>query len=161
MGNFRHLNSKAQVSVEFMLIVMIIILYVVNVIQPIVVASADSAEDVARISQINFAAEKLASSVSYVHSLPGESWVSINLFIPAGSKIECDTVNCPSAICYSADISSDLLSVSACVNSVCKKNISLPSGISLICSSAVNTSLNGGLQVVRIRKDSSGDVHVE
>lgn len=87
------LNKRGQVSVEFMLLIVIVLLYIQTVIQPSLTIAANSVNDSVRVGQARFAAEKLSNAVEFAQSTYGETKQTIKILIPKDSKIECDQDN--------------------------------------------------------------------
>ncbi|MDP6671332.1 MAG: class III signal peptide-containing protein, partial [archaeon] len=83
-------NKKGQISIEFILIMLIAIIYIYSVIQPTLQISAQSTEDVARISNVKLSAQKLAGTINQLEANASEGRRTIDLFIPDGSYIECN-----------------------------------------------------------------------
>jgi len=90
MGVVFSMNKKGQISIEFILIMLIMLLYLVAVVQPTAALAANSTEDVARLSQTKFTAQKLGNSINELKSNEGHGKKTISLFVPKNSRIECD-----------------------------------------------------------------------
>ena len=84
-------SKKGQISIEFILIILIALIYIHSVIQPTIPISSQSTEDVTRLSQAKLAAEKLAGAMNQLEANKGEGRKTISLFIPKNSFIKCDT----------------------------------------------------------------------
>ncbi|MDO8538771.1 MAG: hypothetical protein Q7S21_07885 [archaeon] len=80
---------KGQVSVEFMLLIVIVLLYIQTVIQPSLQIAANSVNDSVRVGQARFAVEKIANAVEFAQSTYGTTKQTIKILIPKDSEIEC------------------------------------------------------------------------
>lgn len=82
-------GKRGQVSIEFILIVLIALIYIYSVIQPTVLTASQSTEDVTRLSEAKFAAQKLAGAISQLQASSGEGKKTITLYVPKNSSVEC------------------------------------------------------------------------
>ena len=117
-------NKKGQISIEFILIILVAIIYIYSVIQPTLQISSQSTEDVARVSNVKLSAQKLAGTINQLEANASEGRRTIDLFVPDGSYIECNA----NAIDFSATLSSNLGTPSGCVDSgtvTCTESISI------------------------------------
>ncbi len=119
-------NRKGQISIEFILIILIALIYIYAVIQPTLQVSTQSAEDITRVSNVKLSAQKLAGTINQLEANASEGKRTIELFVPTGSYIEC--VAGP-AIEFSATLSGSLGTPSGCVGGgggvICTESISL------------------------------------
>ena len=84
--------KKGQISMEFILLIVVMLLYLQTIIQPLADTSVNSVDDVTRLSQVKLAAEKLVSVVDYVSSQSNESKYSTLLAIPKDANISCNSL---------------------------------------------------------------------
>lgn len=128
-------NKKGQVSIEFILIILIALIYIYSVIQPTLQVSAHSAEDVARLSNVKLSAQKLAGTINQLEANASEGQRTLKLFVPKGSYIECITAS--PGIKFSATLSENLGAPTGCDNItgevICEETISLLTGTTLSC----------------------------
>jgi len=82
-------NKKGQVSIEFILIVLIALIYIYAVIQPTVDLATKSTDDTTRLSQTKLAAQKLAASINQVEASQSDGKKTISLLIPRNSEVSC------------------------------------------------------------------------
>ena len=82
-------KSRGQVSVEFMLLIVIVLLYIQTVIQPSLQIAGNSVNDSVRVGQARFAVEKIANAVEFAQSTYGTTKQTIKVLIPKDSTIEC------------------------------------------------------------------------
>ncbi|MCX6799062.1 MAG: hypothetical protein NTW59_03140 [Candidatus Diapherotrites archaeon] len=98
------MNSKAQVSIEFIIIIVIALIYINTITNPLLIqTSTASAEDVQHVGDARIAAQKLANAINEAAASPGESRKTVQLYLPANSGISCDRTN--KEIDYSARVS--------------------------------------------------------
>lgn len=97
-------NRKGQASIEFIMIVLISLVYIVGYVQPNIGIAAESAKDVARVGQARLAADKIASATNAIITSAGEAKETINVFIPAQAIIKCNQ----SKITFEAGLSDKL-----------------------------------------------------
>ena len=88
-----HNVKKGQTSIEFMLLIVITLLYIQTVISPNVNETLTSVNDTTRVAEARLATEKLANAVNYVAASNSESKTTVNLFIPERTIILCDEIN--------------------------------------------------------------------
>ena len=83
-------SKKGQISIEFMLIILICLGYLqlltVNVLEPAI----DAAQDTTRLGQAKLSAEKLATTINEMGSSLGEGKRTLHLFVPKNSEIICN-----------------------------------------------------------------------
>ena len=89
MGTGLVKGKKGQISIEFILVILIALIYIYSVIQPTVLNASQSTEDVARLSQAKLAAQKLAGAINQLEMGGDEGKKTITLFVPKGSSVEC------------------------------------------------------------------------
>ncbi len=157
-------NRKGQASIEFMLLLIVMLLYIQLIIMPSIDISSKSANDIMRLGEARFAAEKLANTIDYVASSSGESKQTIKLFVPEDATIICNFNNPEGkSIDFEVKISEE---TKECPDGKCEKSISLLEGIDLHegrCDNFIKEGSNlvSKLVTVTISKDSAGKVHIE
>ncbi|MFH1752121.1 MAG: hypothetical protein ABH821_04260 [archaeon] len=85
--------NKGQISIEFMLLLIIMLLYIQAVIIPAMNDSTASVQDVRRIAESNLALEKIYNTANEIAFASGDSFQTITVFIPEETKINCLTGN--------------------------------------------------------------------
>ena len=149
-------NRKGQASIEFMLLLIIMLMYVQLIIVPSIDVAAASSEDVVRLGEARFAAEKLANTVNYVSASTGESKQTIKLFVPRETTIECnDTDN---TIDFSVNMSMETGGIIGCSGTLCEKSIPVMTATDLVC--VMSQVLGPNLATVVVNKEASGVVYV-
>lgn len=125
--------KKGQTSIEFMLLVVITLLYIQTVISPNVNESLLSVSDTGRVGQARLATEKLVNAINYVAASNSESKTTVNLFIPDRTIITCDESN--NRISYQTVIDSNIAKCGVLDDdsSNCEKDFELNPTITLDC----------------------------
>jgi len=119
------LKEKGQVSIEFILIVVIALVYINVVVWPSVLESSRSASDIKAVADTKLSAMRLSNAINEATMASGDMKRSVNIFIPEGGKINWtasaatantlqyevlldygggnpDPVNCVQALCIDA-----------------------------------------------------------
>ena len=90
-----HNFMKGQAAVEFLLIILIGVLYITTIIIPNVENAEDRIIDVSNFAKLTVSAEKLSKSIQYI-SLAGDgSKQTIQMIVPSDSTFDC--ANLPGA----------------------------------------------------------------
>jgi hypothetical protein len=100
MGSGFLKNKRGQISIEFILIILIALIYIHSVVQPTATIASQSTEDVTRLSQAKLAAQKLAAGINQLGANQSDGRKTISLFVPKNSSIECasDRINFSAAM---------------------------------------------------------------
>ena len=149
------MNKKGQLSLEFVLIMVVILLFMQTIILPSVDIAVSSAKDVKKVSEVSFAAEKLADTINYVASSSGDTIHNVSVYIPEGAALSCEDV----VIRMTATLERDAV---GCTNSaVCDKTFPLVESSSLDIKCSNPWTVNGPkMQKYQIFK-IEGDVFVQ
>ncbi len=70
----------------------VILLFMQTIILPSVDVAVSSARDVKKVSEIYFAAEKLADTINYVASSSGDTIHNVSVYIPEGAALWCEGI---------------------------------------------------------------------
>jgi len=155
-------SKKGQISIEFMLIIIICLGYLhlltINVLEPAI----NAAEDTTRLGQAKLSAEKLASAINEMSSSLGEGKRTLHLFVPKNSEIICN-IGSPASISFAMDLYGQ--SIYACEtdgdsnNKKCTSEIDL-GNITLDCGGVDLSNPNADKgKFVKVTVDSdSGDI---
>ena len=153
-------GEKGQVSIEFIFIFMIAIIYIFSVVEPGLAVAEASIGDVSNTSQTRLAASKLSNSINELLLSEGDGKKTINILVPEGGKIICDnTVEQFAAqprISFSVALSEQLATVEKCTDRLCKKDLYLLSD-SVTCQK----TFSGKNFFTVIVKKENGEVNVE
>jgi len=94
-------SVRGQASVEFLLIILIFLIYLQAFITPSINLAATSVKDTSRLAETRLAAEQLVFSINEVASFSGNAKKTIWLFVPEGAIVWCtnhDTTLAPPVI---------------------------------------------------------------
>jgi len=150
------LRERGQVSIEFLFVFMIALVYIHSVVQPSIDIASASIEDVSRVSQARLAAEKLANSVNELLVSDGQGKKTIHILVPENSSVSCD--NSLPAIKFNVKLSDKLAGVNAagCTNRDCTGSIRLVSQ-KISCEKSL---LGKKFFAVELAKNAAGVVNV-
>ncbi len=126
-------NVKGQTSIEFMLLIVITLLYIQTVISPNINEALTSVSDTTRVGEARLATEKLANAINYVAASNSESKTTVNLFIPDRTVILCDEGD--NIIGYQITVDADIAKCGIIDGdpSNCDKNFDLNPTITIDC----------------------------
>jgi len=161
--------KKGQTSIEFMLLIVISLLYIQTVISPNVNESLLSVSDTARVGQARLATEKLTNAINYVAASNSESKTTVNLFIPDRTIITCDESN--KRISYQTTIDGNIAKCGILDDdaSNCEKDFELNPTITLRCpNSPFNTHIPPQIDsnyvsnpvTLYVERNSTGEVSI-
>ena len=147
----RDFMKKGQATIEFLLIIVIMLMYVSTTVLPNSDSSSNATEDVVNIGKLALSAEKLRNGIQYVSISGEDTKQTIHVIIPAESTLECGTQEI--IITYNAKSSG----IDECSSGICTKSIK--TGTDFTCDP---TTLNGGslgfTQKAIISKSATTDV---
>ena len=129
---FGSVNRKGQLTIEFLLLLALVMMAIHSMVQPAAIASEDMGKDVARMGAANLAAGKLKNAIEYVAMLPDDSRQTLYMYVPEGASIKCGGGN----ITADVSISDQGTTPGDCATSEsCSKAYSpnLPAGVSISC----------------------------
>ncbi len=173
--------ERGQASIEFLLILVVSLLYIVAVIQPNADIASNAMNDTANLAKLRASADKLVNAVQYVSISGAGTRQTIEIVIPPQSKIYCNTTNpTQQKIGFSYLVvppEAGLEQISARVPEECKNNADddtaldpdadkkctkeLNAGTSFSCSpSEVNTGVQGAIFIAKVEKTVSGTTAV-
>ncbi len=87
---FRGAARTGQATVEFILILLVSVSYIVAIIQPNADAASNSIEDVAAIGKISVSAQKISNAVQYVSVSGAGTRQAIQIVVPPAGIISCE-----------------------------------------------------------------------
>ncbi len=154
------LNKKGQISIEFVLILLIGLIYLNTISSAVIYPAIDSAKDVSNVGEARLASEKIVNSINELSVSPGDGKKTIRVFVPENTTISCDSF--ASSIKFAVKVSST--SIQSCKTDVdgddakCTKSFSLP-GVSLdasTCGSVVSVLSKKGFFTLAITKTGTG-----
>lgn len=86
-------NLKGQTSIEFLLLLVVMLLYIQAVVLPSVENSTNTAKDAVRLALAKSSTETLANTINQVASSANEAKQTISLHVPEKTMIECSPGN--------------------------------------------------------------------
>jgi hypothetical protein len=136
------MNNKGQAAIEFIMLILIIIIYLLTVTRPLVTDAKDLTGDVQRIVRADAESKRIANSITEVSMLGQGTKKTLNLFIPENTLIECSETK--NAIYFDLNFDKLLLSPlgpdcdgeknNCCEQTTCRKTYIFPEEISLTCT---------------------------
>lgn len=87
--------SKGQVSVEFMIILSVLLLYISVLILPNAQLAMDSSGEVAGLGQARLAAEKITDTANLVSLSGANAKQTIKVFVPKYATVKCNGIETP------------------------------------------------------------------
>lgn len=92
--------KKGQASIEFILLILLMLLYVQTIIQPSILISAESASGTMGLGETRFAGEKIANAINYIGTSGGLAKETIRVYVPKGAELFCkeDPPNMPAGL---------------------------------------------------------------
>ena len=78
---------KGQTTIEFLLVTLIALVYLQAVVQPGILQSTGSLEDVQRITQAKIEAQKIANAIEEISLISGSAKKEVMLFNPQKTEI--------------------------------------------------------------------------
>jgi hypothetical protein len=150
------IGSKGQISIEFLFIFMIALVYVAGVVEPSTRVGQAVVDDVTRVTQTRAAADTVANSVNELFLSDGQAKKTIRVLVPDNAVLDCDDAT-PS-ITFSVDLSPALITVPACPDKTCASEIPL-ANTNITCRA-------GGFQgknifTIELTRNAAGTVNVQ
>lgn len=94
-------NKRGQTSIEFILLILFVLVYISSVTNPMVATANNSAEEVSSLGNAKIASQKIANAIDYVALAPNAK-KTINVFVPENSKIIINMAN--NSVDFNADM---------------------------------------------------------
>ncbi|MEW6294760.1 MAG: hypothetical protein AB1467_00495 [Candidatus Diapherotrites archaeon] len=160
-------KTRGQASVEFMLLIVLILFYITSIVSPSLDTGTKSLQDTTRIGAARLSTQKVVNAVDYIGALTGEAKTTVNVFIPDRTAIYCDPNNPVGALIgFNADVD---MNTTACgidgspLN--CDKNFYLAKNVKLKCNWPIKNGLgqidyNSGTNPIRVVVEKKGDGYV-
>lgn len=147
-------GKKGQVTIEFLFIFMIALIYIFSVVQPSITIAEAALRDVTATSQARLAAESLANAANQLMVSEGEAKKTISILVPEKTTIKCSPAT--PAIEFQVALSNSLETVGKCPNRICNSSISVASP-NIVCPQEY---VGKNFFTLEITKDSSGTINV-
>ena len=87
MGNIH--MKKGQASIEFLLTLLIALIYISTIIQPNVDASQSAITDVANLSKLTISQEKITNAIEYVNLSGKGTRQTMQIIVPKDATLKC------------------------------------------------------------------------
>jgi len=132
--------KKGQTSIEFMIIILIVIVYLVTVTRPLVEIAYISIEDIKSLTQTNNETQKILQTINRVNNFSAGTQETIQLVIPKNSEIFCYT---DGNIGFKTKIDQNKItgdSTLQCPNNICDKNYYTGNNIECVISRLVGVT---------------------
>ncbi|MDO8627377.1 MAG: hypothetical protein Q7K42_02845, partial [Candidatus Diapherotrites archaeon] len=85
-------NKKGQIAIEFILLLVVMLVYIQTIIQPVLDTSYNATDDVTRLAQTRNAAQKLVNAIDYSSLSVGDASQQIRVFVPGKSSVGCNSL---------------------------------------------------------------------
>jgi uncharacterized protein (UPF0333 family) len=82
--------QKGQAVIEFILLILIIVVYLVSVTMPMVESTQGVIQDTKNITSANNESQKIINSINEINLFGNESKQTLILFIPNNTTIDCN-----------------------------------------------------------------------
>lgn len=117
---------KGQISIEFVLILLVGLIYLQTIQITVIDQSINSAKDVSNVGEARLAASKIVESVNELAAADGTAKKTIHVFVPEKTTISCLASN---GITFTVSIDSDKINeckqaVDGDADNICTKTIS-------------------------------------
>ena len=168
---FPFLKMKGQISIEFIIILVIMLIYIQTMIQPMMDASINSTQEVNALGQTRSATEKLVNAVDFVALSASSTKQQIHFYLPANVTLSCnDTGN---EFSFSLPFGDDVCNLTRFQNlgcakenddapCICGKTLPVVKERDLVCSNfPLVTYEKGEYFSVSVYKNDDGETHVE
>ncbi|MBS3062490.1 MAG: hypothetical protein J4203_01330 [Candidatus Diapherotrites archaeon] len=106
------MNARAQVSLELMLLVMAMLLYLQTSTLPMVQLSSKAVQDVGSVGKARLAFDAVHDSIAWVGHSTGESRRTLEVFLPAQTRLSCDAGQ--ASLSFAVSLDPSLERVPAC-----------------------------------------------
>ena len=87
------IGKKGQISLEFMLLIVFLLVYLSGTMLPAVDLAATTAQEVEGIGQARIATQKIVSTINRLQNQASGARETVTIFVPADANITCDTSN--------------------------------------------------------------------
>jgi len=90
--SFLKTNKKGQVSIEFVILILFMLVYISSVAGPMVASANNTAEEISALGSAKIASQKLANAIDEV-SLAPKAKKTVSVFVPENSILEIDSAS--------------------------------------------------------------------
>ncbi|MBS3061200.1 MAG: hypothetical protein J4215_01295 [Candidatus Diapherotrites archaeon] len=147
------MNQNGQLSIEFMLILIVSIVYINTVIFPMVDFGQTTLNEIYGLGQTRMATQKIVNTINSVVLQSSTSKQIISMTLPKNSRIECVTAP-QNGIKFTYTLSD--IAQSCSVSTTCTRTIpvELPPGVSLNCAGLDFTGPRQNTVTIRFQADT-------
>ncbi len=157
---------RGQASVEFILVLVIALAYILVVTQPNADLSSSSIEDVSNLAKLRVSADKLTNTIQYVSLSGAGTRQTIQLVVPNDSNISCEPSSGPSTTLRIQYALKSKEGSPGCYNdndavlnpNFCNKTISVDANFSCSAGGQNPTVMRPGIYRATVEKNSAGVV---
>ncbi len=148
--------ARGQVSIELMLLVMVMLLYLQTNVQPLVLLSTQAASDVTAVGKARLAFDAVHGAALQVARSSGDSRRVLDVFIPAHAILSCDAS--ARSLSFTVTLEAGLETLEACRadrdgdSTRCSFARAFPEGLLLRCGSGQLSWQGPGWKTVSIEK---------
>jgi hypothetical protein len=135
------MNQRGQAAIEFIMLILIVIIYLVTITRPLVEDAKSLTEDVQLIVRADSESKKIVNSITEVSILGKGTKKTLQLFVPNEAIITCDETK--NAILFDLNFQKPLTAPMGdfagerntyCEKEHCKKTYFFPNEIKLTCT---------------------------
>ena len=106
------LSARGQVSLELMLLVMVMLLFLQTATLPVVQLSSKAAQDIGSVGKARLALDTIGRAIEDVGFSSGDSRRMVEVFVPGQTRLLCDAA--ARRLSFEVQLDSSLEKVSAC-----------------------------------------------
>lgn len=131
--------KKGQAAIEFILLVVVMLLFINTAILTNANSASDAALDVSKIGKARLGAEKVVNAINYVGFGAQGTRQTVSVFVPEGATITCNNSNAttPGSMSFIVELEGSS-AASGCVDNgisfECSKSITAYSDVTLQCT---------------------------
>jgi uncharacterized protein (UPF0333 family) len=122
------MNTKGQISIEYILLIIVLLVFIQSFIQPVFESSINASQDVSLVGQARSGAQKLVNALNFVGASPGDMKQTVDFFLPANSTLSCDSAT--KVVTFTTLLSAEH---DSCTAGLCTKSLPIYDSINLNC----------------------------
>jgi uncharacterized protein (UPF0333 family) len=125
--------QRGQVILEFIFIILIVVIYIFTVTKPFMANSQETIFDIEALTRTNAETQKITNSINKLSLLGIGSKETLEIFLPAQSKILCNTSNNTFGFIVEINSSENSPEHNLCPDNTCEKTFALNDTVVLAC----------------------------
>lgn len=152
------MNQKGQAAIEFIMLILIVLIYLLTITRPLVNDAKSLTNDVQIIVRADAEIKRIANSITEVSMLGKGTKKTILLFVPSNTTISCNEIK--NSISFDLNVEKainppvgDCDDGRCCSGSTCTKTYVFPNKIDLTCT---KNTMRGQTELIIINTDVSG-----